>query len=104
MMSSFRGVLLSAILGGSLAMAACGGGYSYSSAYVAPPPPAPYAAMGYAPGPGFVWAAGFWDLRGGRWVWSEGRWMRPPRGHGVWVHPYWESHGRGYRFHRGYWR
>jgi hypothetical protein len=81
-----------------------------SQAYVAyrvpAPPPAPYVvgAVGYAPGPGFVWVDGFWDLRGGRWIWAGGEWRRPPRGHGVWVRSYWEPRGRSWRFHRGYWR
>ncbi|MEI9974771.1 MAG: hypothetical protein WDO73_23630 [Ignavibacteriota bacterium] len=28
---------------------------------------------------------GFYDYRGGRYVWVPGRWMRPPRAHAVWV-------------------
>ena len=61
-------------------------------------------AVGYAPGPGFVWADGFWDLRGGRWLWVGGAWRRPPHGHAVWVRPYWEQHARSWRFRKGYWR
>jgi hypothetical protein len=103
-MSLLKRSLLSGTLLGSFALAACGGGY-YNSGFVAPPPPAPYAvAAGYAPGPGYVWTDGFWDLRGGRWVWADGAWLRPPRHRAVWVRPYWEQHGRGYRFRRGYWR
>ena len=102
-----RNAMLSSILLGASALAGCGGGYGYSyrAAYVPPPPPAPVVgAVGYAPGPGLVWAEGFWDLRGGQWYWAGGQWVRPPRHRAIWVSPYWEPHRRGYKFHRGYWR
>ena len=76
------------------------------AAYVAVPgPPAPrYAVMGYAPGPGFVWTEGFYDLRGSGWVWVPGAWRRPPRSGALWVASGWHQEGRGWQFHRGYWR
>lgn len=97
-------VLLSGVLGACSLLTACA-----SQAYVAyrvPPPPAPMVvgAVGYAPGPGYAWVDGFWDLRGSRWVWAGGRWARPPRPRAVWVRSYWEPYGRSWRFHRGYWR
>ncbi len=57
---SVKFAVLSGVLLASSAMVACGGGYRYRAgyvAYIAPPPPAPYAvgAVGYAPGPGYVW-------------------------------------------------
>ena len=90
------------LLGMSIA-SACGQGYM---AYRVPAPPPPRVAgpMGYAPGPGYVWIDGFWDLRGSRWVWVNGRWGRPPRRGAVWVPERWERHGEGYRHNRGYWR
>ncbi len=105
-MTTFKNALLSAALLGSAALAGCGDGYGYyRSGYVPPPPPAPYAgAFGYAPGPGYIWTDGFYDLRGGRWLWVQGQWVRPPRPNAVYVRPYWSPYGRGYRFHRGYWR
>lgn len=69
-----------------------------------PPPPARFGAMGYAPGPGYVWCDGFWDWRGGRWFWMNGTWQRPPRARARWAPGYWEPHGRDYRFQRGRWR
>ena len=77
-------------------------GYYYGR--VAPPPPPRYRVIGYAPAPGYIWAEGFWDLRGGRWVWAPGRWMRPPRYRAAWVPAYWAPRGRGYYFVRGRWR
>src|ERR1041385_4666046 len=90
------------VLAGTI-LTGCAGGYG--SGYVRYGPPAPrYGAVGYAPGPGYVWADGYWDWRGNSWAWSQGRWGRPPRRHAVWVAPAWQREGRGYRFHRGYWR
>jgi len=83
-----------------LVLGACGGGV-----YIAAPPPAPrYGIVGVAPGPGFVWAEGYWDWRGGAWAWAPGTWMRPPRPGAVWVAPRWVPNGRHYRFVRGHWR
>jgi hypothetical protein len=97
-------MILAGVLLASSALTACASqGYV---AYNVPPPPAPMVvgAVGYAPGPGYVWADGFWDLRGTRWVWVSGQWRRPPRSRAVWVRSYWEPRGRSWRFHRGYWR
>jgi len=94
-------LLTAAFAFGGLLQAGCAGGGYY--AMYAPPPPR-YAAIGVAPGPGFVWTPGWWDWRGHNWVWVEGRWVRPPRAHRVWVAPEWRREGRSYRFHRGYWR
>jgi hypothetical protein len=70
----------------------------------APPPPR-YALVGAAPGPGYVWTAGYWDWRGANWVWVEGRWMRPPRPHAVWVGARWtEARPGRWAFQRGHWR
>lgn len=84
-------------------LAACAGPHQYYGR-IPPPPPPRYGAYGYAPGPGYVWTDGFWDLRGSRWVWVSGRWLRPPRPRAMWVPGHWKQYGNGYRFNRGYWR
>jgi hypothetical protein len=84
------------------ALSGCAGGGMYYAAYA--PPATRYVAVGVAPGPGYVWTAGFWDWRGGRWGWVEGRWMRPPRPGAVWVAHEWRHEGGRYRFYRGHWR
>lgn len=97
-----RLLLMSTMALGTL-LAGCGG----NSAYVVrfgPPPPPRYGVVGYAPGPGYVWTEGFWDRRGSQWVWSSGRWLRPPRPRAVWVAPAWREEHGGWRLHRGYWR
>jgi hypothetical protein len=85
----------------STLMTACAGG---AAVVVEGPPPPRYGAIGVAPGPGFVWADGFWDLRGSRWEWAPGHWVHPPRARAVWVGPEWRHEGGHWRFHRGYWR
>jgi hypothetical protein len=101
-----KSTVLTGILLASSALVACGPGPGYAAAYVVPAPPAPYVvgAVGYAPGPGYVWVDGFWNLNGGRWAWVNGRWAVPPRGHAAWVADRWEHHGNGWRYHRGHWR
>lgn len=102
-MRSTKSALLSSVFLASLALSACGAGVYYG--YNGPPPPPPrFGVAGVAPGPGFVWIDGFYDLRGSTWVWRPGYWARPPHRGMVWVRPNWEHHGHGYRFHRGYWR
>jgi hypothetical protein len=96
-------LLTSAVFLGTILSACAGGGY-YASARVGPPPPPRYGVMGYAPGPGYVWADGYWDLRGNRWAWQQGRWMRPPRRGTVWVPNEWRNNRGRYELRRGHWR
>ena len=72
---------------------------------VAAPPAPRVAVVGFAPGPGFVWTNGYWDLRGTSWAWVDGRWMRPPRPRAVWEPARWIEVTRGHwNFQRGHWR
>ncbi|HUJ48837.1 MAG TPA: hypothetical protein VLW25_01515 [Bryobacteraceae bacterium] len=96
--------VLGGVLAASALSVACGGGYAAAYVVPAPPPPRVVGAVGYAPGPGFVWVDGFWDLRGSNWVWMNGRWARPPRGRTAWVADRWERHGEHWRYNRGHWR
>ena len=70
---------------------------------VAPPP----ARVEVVPAPraGWVWAPGYWDLRGHRHHWTAGHWERERRGYRF-VEPRWAEHeGRWHlqrpRWHRG---
>lgn len=98
-----RSLLLSCVLFGGLIWTGCGHGYI--AATIGPPPPNPYVVgpVGVAPGPGYVWADGYWNLNGNSWAWAPGAWVVPPRGHRIWARPHWERHGRNWRFHRGRW-
>ena len=96
-----RLLLTGAILAGAI-LTACVGP---RTTYVVAGPPAPrYGSVGVAPGPGFVWIEGFWDLRGGAWVWAPGRWVMPPRERAVWVRPEWRREGNRWRYREGRWR
>jgi len=88
------------LMAGSLLTACAGSG----AVVIVDPPPPRYGVIGVAPGPGFVWVEGFWDLRGGAWVWAPGRWLRPPRPGAVWVVSGWRHEGAHWRYHRGYLR
>lgn len=101
----FRNVLLSAVLAASSMLASCAP-HAYVAAYVPGPPERPYAvgAVGYAPGPGYVWADGFWDLRGGRWAWAPGYWTHAPRRHAYWAPAHWGQTNHRWRRIDGRWR
>lgn len=91
-----------AFLGMMLSGCAVNGGYA--AVRFGPPPPPRYGVVGFAPGPGYVWTDGYWDLRGGSWFWVGGRWLRPPRPSAVWVPGYWHEYRHNHRFERGHWR
>jgi hypothetical protein len=70
-----------------------------------PPPPPAQVEVRYArPSPFDVWVPGYWEWRGGRYVWIAGHWSRPPRGHRSWEAPRWERRGSNYIFIEGHWR
>jgi hypothetical protein len=89
------------VLAGTI-LAGCGG-YSYGYVSYGPPPPR-YGVVGVAPGPGYMWTDGYWDLRGRNWAWVQGSWVRPPHRNARWERPEWRQEGNGWRFHRGRWR
>jgi hypothetical protein len=98
-----RNVLFAAVVTMGTLLSACAAHGSYAVRY-GPPPPPRYGMIGIAPGPGYVWAEGFYDLRGGAWIWVPGRWMAPPHPRARYVPGRWVRHGRDYRFHEGRWR
>jgi hypothetical protein len=89
---------------GLAGLSACGGGVGASYYSYRPPPPVRAEYYGPAPGSGYVWMNGYWNMNRGSYVWVPGRWSRPPRAGAVWVSPRWDNRGGNYRFHRGYWR
>jgi hypothetical protein len=102
---TIRNILLTGVLAASSLLAGCAS-HAYVAAYVPGPPAQPYVvgAVGYAPGPGYVWADGYWDLRGSRWVWAEGHWVHAPRPHAYWAPAHWEQTNHGWRRMEGHWR
>ena len=96
-------LLASTALLSGIILTSCGG---YSSGFVAygPPPPPRYGAVGYAPGPGYIWVDGYWNRYGGNWSWVNGRWATPPRGYHRWERAEWRNESGRWRFHEGRWR
>lgn len=74
--------------------------------YVRVGPPAPIVELRIdAPGPDFVWIAGYfrWDSR--QYVWVPGHWARRPHARAIWVPGRWVQHGRrGWYYVEGHWR
>lgn len=69
-----------------------------------PPPPALVEVRTSAPGPGYVWIAGYHRWDGGAYVWVPGRWALPPHRHGVWVPGRWKHAHHAWRWVEGRWR
>lgn len=67
---------------------------------VAPPPVRVEEVPG--PRPGYVWAPGYWEWRGGQHVWVGGRWMGERRGY-HWVPDRWEQRGPHWHHNVGHW-
>lgn len=71
--------------------------------YVRIAPPAPRYEVAPALAPGWVWAPGYWNWSGRKYVWVSGHRMHARGHHGQWVPDRWvEDHGRWRREH-GHW-
>jgi len=68
-------------------------------------PPAPIVeTRPAAPGPGYVWIAGYHAWNGTAYVWTRGRWERPPHPGARWVAHRWVRRGHGWVLMQGHWR
>ena len=65
-------------------------------------PPAPRVEVVPAARAGYVWAPGYWNWRGHRYVWVRGHWERARRGF-VYREPRWEQRGDRWYLDRGAW-
>ena len=101
-MANLKRLALGAVLVG---LAAC---------YPAPPPGAVFVSVrppvyreevvGVAPGPGFVWVAGYWEWGGAAYAWVPGRWVARPYARAVWVRGHWHGSRHGWYWVPGRWR
>ena len=66
------------------------------------PPPVQYVDVEPRPRPGYVWARGYWNWEGGRYVPVRGHWEAERPGY-RYVHPYWEQRGNNWHWHEGAW-
>lgn len=74
--------------------------------YVQIGPPAPIVeARVLAPGPHYIWIAGFHQWNGHAYVWVPGHWVVPPAHRQAWVPGHWVHHPHhGWYWVEGHWR
>lgn len=96
------GLFASLVLG--LILTACAGP-PRGVVYVRTPPPPPIVeATAVAPGPDFVWIAGYHTWNGSGYVWVPGRWERRPPSRRLWVPGHWVHNRHGWFWVDGRWR
>lgn len=67
------------------------------------PPPLPRnEIIGVAPGPDYVWIAGFWNWGGRQYDWTPGHWEHRREGY-HWAPHHWEHEGDHWHAHGGRW-
>lgn len=74
----------------------------YVSVTVGTRPPPPRWERVPPPRVGYVWAPGYWNWYGGRYVWVGGHWYASRPGY-VYRPPVWRPYGSGWRIERETW-
>lgn len=88
-----------------LALAACAPLPPAGAVFVRVGPPAyREEVIGVAPGPGYVWVAGYWAWGGADYYWVPGRWVARPYPRAVWVPGRWRAHRHSWYWVEGHWR
>jgi len=67
------------------------------------PPPIPVYAQPLCPGPGYIWAPGYWAYGPDGYYWVPGTWVLPPFIGALWTPGYWGFNDAVYVWHPGYW-
>ncbi len=94
--------VLLALLPLALALPRAGDAQVVVSITVAPPP-LPVYVQPPLPGPGWIWAPGYWAWGPYGYYWVPGTWVRPPRVGLLWTPGYWGWANGIYLWHAGYW-
>jgi hypothetical protein len=68
------------------------------------PPAREHENRGRAPERGYVWIGGYQRYEGDRYIWTPGRWERPPQEHQRWVDHKWVHRGDHWEMQEGHWR
>ena len=68
------------------------------------PPTAVVETVPAPPSSGYVWVGGYHRWDGNAYVWTPGRWDRPPHEHARWVAHRWVHRNGGYVLVEGHWR
>jgi hypothetical protein len=78
---------------------------SFAQVMIRVGPPAPIVERrGPPPDRGYVWIAGYHRYEGGQYVWTPGRWDRPPHPGQRWAAHRWEHRGDHWVLVEGHWR
>jgi hypothetical protein len=67
------------------------------------PPELPVYEQPEVPGPGYIWAPGYWAWGDDGYFWVPGTWVLAPQPGYLWTPGYWAFVDGGYFFHEGYW-
>lgn len=70
------------------------------------PPPPPVVVVTRPPPPSglHIWIDGYYVVRSGAWVWTEGHWARPPHHSAVWAPGHIRTREHVYLWRPGHWR
>jgi WXXGXW repeat (2 copies) len=99
MRNLFRGIALSLLLATLPLVANAGVFLSVSIG----PPALPVYVPPPVPGPGYLWAPGYWAWNGAEYYWVPGTWVLAPAPGLLWTPGYWGWAGGVYAWHPGYW-
>jgi hypothetical protein len=78
---------------------------SFAQVVVRIGPPAPvYEHRGAPPDRGYVWISGYHRYEGDHYIWTPGRWERPPQAHQHWVAHKWVHRGDHWELREGHWQ
>ena len=67
------------------------------------PPPLPVYVQPEVPGPGYIWAPGYWAYGPDGYYWVPGTWVLAPYVGALWTPGYWGWGGGAFLWHTGYW-
>jgi hypothetical protein len=67
------------------------------------PPVLPVYVQPALPGPGYIWAPGYWAWSASGYYWVPGTWVLAPRPGLLWTPGYWGWNNGFYVFNAGYW-
>ena len=67
------------------------------------PPVLPVYVQPFCPGPGYIWAPGYWAWGDDDYYWVPGTWVLAPQPGFLWTPGYWGFSGGLYIWHVGYW-
>jgi hypothetical protein len=67
------------------------------------PPPLPVYDQPPIPGPGYLWAPGYWAYGPGGYFWVPGTWVEPPEIGLLWTPGFWSWNAGMFVWNAGYW-